>query len=196
MGAAAYAYKPQLGSSIDEQETDSRRKRRRRVKIAGSARRLIYCVVPLALILLYVGLMAGLTAQTYRLAAEQRLHSTLIERNNALRSQVAQLESVDRLESVARSLHMTEPNKVAFVSTKPPLQPAAHPFVLFARIVAVTRLFGVRLVQALRLEGGRARRQDEAAGAGTTRCPRSCHLLDALRHERVARRAALPGPDP
>jgi cell division protein FtsB len=144
MGAAAYAYKPQLGSPSDPHETDSRRKRRRRVKIAGSARRLIYCVIPLVLLLLYVGLMAGLTAQTYRLAADQRTHATLLERNNALRSRVAELESVDRLEQVARELHMTEPNKVAFINTSAPAQPTPHAFALFARIVAVTRLFGVR----------------------------------------------------
>jgi len=144
MGAAAYAYKPQLRPGIDAHETDSRRRRRRRTKIAGSARRLVLCIIPLALLLLYVGLMAGLTAQTYRLAADQRVHATLIERNNALRSRVAQLESVGRLEAVARQLHMTDPNKVAFISTRPHAAPGARPFLVFARIVAVTRLFGVR----------------------------------------------------
>ncbi|MBV8163288.1 MAG: septum formation initiator family protein [Candidatus Eremiobacteraeota bacterium] len=144
MGAAAYAYKPQLGSVIDPRETDSRRKRRRRTRIAGSARRLVLCVVPLVLVLLYVGLMAGLTAQTYRLAADQRDHTNLIERNNALRSQVAQLESVDRLEAVARQLHMSEPNNVAFITTVPPRPAPARTGALFAHIVAVTRLFGVR----------------------------------------------------
>lgn len=144
MGAVAYAYKPQLGSLIDPRETDSRRKRRRRTRFAGSARRLVLCVIPLALVLLYVGLMAGLTAQTYRLAAGQREHANLIERNNALQSRVAELESVDRLEAVARQLHMTEPNSVAVLTTMPPRPVAAHPGVIFARIVAVTRLFGVR----------------------------------------------------
>ncbi len=144
MGAAAYAYKPQLRSAIDPHETHSRRKRRQRWKIAGSARRFVLSIVPLALILLYVGLMAGLTAQTYRLAADQRVHATLLERNNALRSRVAELESVDRLEAAARKLHMTEPNKVAFVTTRAVPQPDPHAFVIFARIVAATRLFGVR----------------------------------------------------
>jgi hypothetical protein len=145
MGAAAYAYKPQLGSAIGPRETDSRRKRRRRTRIAGSARRLVLCTVPLVLVLLYVGLMAGLTAQTYRLAADQRDHSNLLERNNALKSRVAQLESVDRLEAVARQLHMTEPNTIAFLTTTPPPQPAhAYAGVIFVRIVALTRLFGVR----------------------------------------------------
>jgi len=144
MGAAAYAYKPQLGSVLDSHETDSRRKRRRRTRIAGSARRLVLCTVPLVLVLLYVGLMAGLTAQTYRLAADQRDRTTLIERNNALRSRVAELESVDRLETVARQLHMTEPNSVAFLTTAPPRPAPAHAGVIFAHIVAVTRLFGVR----------------------------------------------------
>jgi hypothetical protein len=144
MGAAAYAYKPQLGSSIDPLETHSRRRRRRRIALAGLSRKLVYCVIPLVLMLLYVGLMAGLTGQTYRLAAASRVHATLIERNHALRSRVAQLESVDRLEAVARRLHMTEPSKVAFISTHAPPQPVDQPFALFARIVAVTRWFGVR----------------------------------------------------
>ena len=78
------------------------------------------------------------------MAADQRVHATLIERNNALRSRVAQLESVGRLEAVARQLHMTDPNKVAFISTRPHAAPGARPFLVFARIVAVTRLFGVR----------------------------------------------------
>lgn len=144
MPAVAYAYKPQLGSAIDPRETDSRRKRRRRTRLFGSARRLVLCIVPLALVLLYVGLMAGLTSQTYRLAADQHDRANLIERNNALLSRVAELESVDRLEAVARQLHMTEPNSMAFVTIAPPREIAAHTGVIFARIVAVTRLFGVR----------------------------------------------------
>src|SRR6202048_4286393 len=144
MAAAAYAYKPQLRSSIDPLETNSRRKRRRRVKIAGNARTLIFCVIPLVLLLMYVGLMAGLTAQTYRLNADQRVHATLIERNNALRSRVAQLESVDRLEGVARQLHMTEPSKVAFITTPAAPRPAVRASALFVRILGVTRWFGVR----------------------------------------------------
>ena len=144
MAAAAYTYKPQLRSSIDQLETHSRRRRRRRVQIAGNARKLIFCVVPLVLLLLYVGLMAGLTAQTYRLNADQRVHAILLERNTALRSHVAQLESVDRLEAVARQLHMTEPNKVAFITTPATPQPAVRAFALFARILGVTRWFGVR----------------------------------------------------
>lgn len=144
MSAAAYAYKPQLRSSIDPLETHSRRKRRRRVTIVGNARKLIFCAVPLVLLLLYVGLMAGLTAQTYRLNADQRVHTVLVERNTALRSRVAQLESVDRLEAVARQLHMTEPSKVAFITTPAAPRPVVRAFALFARILGVTRWFGAR----------------------------------------------------
>lgn len=144
MGAAAYAYKPQLGPTIDPRETRSRRERRHRIKLAGFARRLTYCIIPLVLVLLYVGLMAGLTAQTYRLANAQKAHVSLIERNNALRSRVAQLESVDRLQAVARLLHMTEPSRVAFISQPQAPQPVARRFALFAGIVGVTRWLGVR----------------------------------------------------
>jgi cell division protein FtsB len=144
MGAAAYAYKPQLGPTIDPRETHSRRLRRRNVKLAGFARRLIYCVIPLVLVLLYVGMMAGLTAQTYRLASAQRTHATLVDRNNALRSHVAQLESVDRLQAVARRLHMIEPSKFAFISQPQAPQMVARRFALFAGIIGVTRWLGVR----------------------------------------------------
>jgi hypothetical protein len=144
VGAAAYAYKPQLRSPLDQQETRSRRQRRRRVKIVGSARKFVYCAIPLALLLLYVGLMAGLTVQTYRLSADQRAHATLLDRNNSLRSSVAQLESVERLQAVARRLHMTEPHQVAFITTPEPPQAVERPFALFVQIAAITRWFGVR----------------------------------------------------
>lgn len=144
MGANAYAYKPQLDSTIDSVETDSRRKRRRSVKTFGNARKLVYCVIPLALLLIYVGGTAGLTAQTYKLAAEQRVHNTLIEENNDLRSRVAQLESVDRLQAVARQLHMAEPNKVAFIASPTAAKPVDRKLAFLARIAGVTRWLGVR----------------------------------------------------
>ncbi len=145
MGAAAYAYKPQLGPTIDPRETNARRGRRTRLRLAGNARKFVYCILPLALILLYVGLMAGLTAQTYKLAADQKLHAGLLARNDALRSRVEQLESVDRLQAVARQLHMTEPTKVAFVATPRTVREVPqHRFALFVTIVGVTRWIGVR----------------------------------------------------
>lgn len=144
MGAPAYAYKPQLDAPIDAHDSDSRRRRRRFVKAAGFARTMTWCIIPLALVLLYVGLMAGLTAQTYRLAADQRQHAALLERNNALRSREAQLESVESLQAAARKLHMSEPQKVAFIWTPAAAQPTPRRLALFVQILGVTRWLGVR----------------------------------------------------
>lgn len=144
MSAPAYAYKPQLEPTIDVQDSDSRRRRRRMVKAAGFARTLTWCTIPLVLVLLYVGLMASLTAQTYRLAADQRLHATLVERNNALRSREAQLESVESLQAAARKLHMSEPQKVAYIFSPAAAQSVPRRLALFVQILGVTRWLGVR----------------------------------------------------
>ncbi|MGI8737153.1 MAG: hypothetical protein ACR2KS_07780 [Candidatus Eremiobacter antarcticus] len=116
---AAYAYKPQLEANA-KREGDGheagRRLRwesRRRLKVFANAKALGFCLAPVIMVLLYVGLMAGLTAQTYRLSAQERLRSDLIQRDASLRSRVAQLESVDRLQAVARQLHMGPPKRVA-----------------------------------------------------------------------------------
>jgi len=52
--------------------------------------------------------------------------------------------ALDRLEAVARQLHMTEPSKVAFITTPAAPRPTVRAFALFARILGVTRWFGVR----------------------------------------------------
>lgn len=146
MGATAYAHKPKLGSSIGPHETESRRRRRRLSKAAGLARVLAWCIVPLMLALLYVGIMAQLTTQTYRLAAAQRFHTALVERNNSLRNRVAQLESVQNLQAAARKLHMGEPHRVAFIGA-PSIAVApqrSHRLALFVEILGVTRWLGVR----------------------------------------------------
>ena len=144
MGAPAYAHKPQLEPTIDANDSDSRRRRRRIGRAAGFARTLTWCIVPLVLVLLYVGLMANLTSQTYRLAADQRLHATLIERNNALHSREAQLESVESLQAAARKLHMGEPQKIAFIFSPATVQPMPPRLALFVQILGVTRWLGVR----------------------------------------------------
>lgn len=118
MAATAYAHKPQIRTHRKEEQHmhASRRRRLRRGKVWTSTRILLFCAIPLCVVLLYVGLMASLTAQTYRLAAEQRTHAKLVERAAELRSQVAQLESVERLQRIARQLHMGEPSKVAAIA--------------------------------------------------------------------------------
>lgn len=144
MSAPAYAYKPQLEPTIDSRDSDSRRRRRRIVKAAGFARTLTFSIIPLVLVLLYVGLMASLTSQTYRLALDQRLHASLVERNNALHSREAQLESVESLQAAARKLHMSEPQKIAFIYSPAAAQPIPRRLALFVQILGVTRWLGVR----------------------------------------------------
>jgi hypothetical protein len=145
MGAPAYAYKPQLEPRIGFADCISRRRRRRVARAAGVARVASVCVVPLVLVLVYVGLMAELTTQTYRLAADQRVHAALADRNAALRSREAQLESVQNLQAAARRLHMGDPRSVAFIWPPAKAAPrAGRPLALFVQILGVTRWLGVR----------------------------------------------------
>jgi hypothetical protein len=144
MGAPAYAYKPQLEPSIDARDSDTRRRRRRITRAAGWARTVTWCAIPLVLVLAYVGLTASLTAQTYHLAAAQRMHATLLDRRGALESRQAQLESIENLEAAARKLHMSEPKKVAVIWTPAPAQSAPRRLALFVQILGVTRWLGVR----------------------------------------------------
>ncbi len=124
----------------------SRRRRQRSLaQTLARARLAAWCAVPLVLILLYVAGTADLTTQTYRLAAAQRLHATLAERNAALRSRVAELESVQNLQAVARKLHMTEPRSIAFLPLPSAGPPRPAPRVaLFARFLGLTRWIGAR----------------------------------------------------
>lgn len=144
MGAPAYAHKPQLEPSIDHRDSDTRRRRRRIGRAAGLARMLTWCAIPLFLVLAYVGLTASLTAQTYRLAAAQRVHAALLDRRSALESRQAQLESIENLEAAARKLHMSEPKKVAVIWTPAAAPPAPQRLALFVQILGVTRWLGVR----------------------------------------------------
>src|SRR5579864_685414 len=122
----------------------TRRRRRRRTKALSNARLLLLCVVPLTVMILYVALTAGLTAQTYTLGVQQRLHTKLVEKNNELRSRVAELQSVERLQAAARQLHMGEPAKVAVIAFPVAIQPAERRTALLDRIAGVARWLNVR----------------------------------------------------
>lgn len=114
------------------------------MKAASAAKVLGWSAIPLAMALAYLMMMVGLTTSTYRLAAAQRVHAALLERNTMLRSREAVLESVQNLEDAARKLHMSEPRKVAFVSMPSPAVPVPHRFAFFVQIIGVTRWLGVR----------------------------------------------------
>lgn len=93
-----------------------RKTRRIKVHLNKTARLGLIIALPIALIVTYVWLTAQLTAQTYRLHDDQALRNALVQRDNELRQQVAQLESLPRLESAAARLHMHVPQGVAIVA--------------------------------------------------------------------------------
>ncbi|HET9341556.1 MAG TPA: hypothetical protein VFO25_01405 [Candidatus Eremiobacteraceae bacterium] len=87
-----------------------------KVRLDRTVRLGLLVALPIALIVTYVWLTAQLTAQTYRLHDDQALRNALVQRDNELRQQVAQLESLPRLESAAAKLHMHVPQSVAIVA--------------------------------------------------------------------------------
>ncbi|HYK52261.1 MAG TPA: hypothetical protein VEV38_01860 [Candidatus Eremiobacteraceae bacterium] len=93
-----------------------RKSRLIKVRLNKTVRIGLIVALPIALIVTYVWLTAQLTAQTYRLHDDQALRNALVQRDNELRQQVAQLESLPRLESAAAKLHMRVPQGVAVVA--------------------------------------------------------------------------------
>ena len=110
----------------------------------SNARLIALCLIPLFALLMYVALTAGLTAQTYALGVQQQRHARLVEKIHSLHSQVAQLESVDRLQSVARQLHMTEPAKVAVIALPRTAQVQERRTAFLQRLVSMTRWLSAR----------------------------------------------------
>jgi len=93
-----------------------RKTRLTKVRLNRTVRLCLLVALPIALIVTYVWLTAQLTAQTYRLHDDQALRNALVQRDNELRQQVAQLESLPRLESAAAKLHMHVPQSVSIVA--------------------------------------------------------------------------------
>jgi hypothetical protein len=142
MALAARIYRPEEAQPSRHRLN---RSNRLRVRVAGRGMRTAsLTAIPLALILVYVGLTAQLTAQTYRLHDDQARQSALLARNTELRQQVARLESLPRLEAAAAKLHMTVPPGVALLA--PALAvPQARPLTaLAASIEDVRKWFGIR----------------------------------------------------
>src|SRR5579863_6825804 len=103
------------------------RVRRLRVRVASRGMAIaLFAAVPLAFVLAYVFLTAQLTAQTYRLHDAQARQAVLSQQDAELRDQVAQLESLPRLEAAAAKLHMTVPSKVALVAPPAAADPSGH----------------------------------------------------------------------
>jgi len=93
-----------------------RKTRRTKIRLNQTVRLVLLVALPIACIVTYVWLTAQLTAQTYRLHDDQALRNALVQRDNELRQQVTQLESLPRLESAAAKLHMHVPSSVSIVA--------------------------------------------------------------------------------
>jgi hypothetical protein len=93
-----------------------RKSRLIRVRLNKTVRLGLVIALPIAFIVTYVWLTAQLTAQTYRLHDDQALRAALVQRDNELRQQATQLESLPRLESAAAKLRMRVPQSVSIVA--------------------------------------------------------------------------------
>jgi len=117
LAARVYQYDdPPKKPSTKARPSVVRTTRRIKVRLNQTARLTLLVALPIALIVTYVWLTAQLTAQTYRLHDDQALRNALVQRDNELRQQVTQLESLPRLESAAAKLHMHVPQGVAIVA--------------------------------------------------------------------------------
>lgn len=144
---AAHAYKIEFDRRLTPTPRKVRvpphRGRAVRRKTAFTARLIATALVPLLALLVYVGLTAELTAQTYRLNADQTLQSQLVRTDDNLHQRLAQLQSVARLEAAAAALHMREPSQVAVI-TLPSASTKPTTTALAAGIASFKRLFSLR----------------------------------------------------
>lgn len=111
-----------------------------RRKTISAARVLAFALIPLIMLLAYVGLTAELAAQTYRLNADQTDQAQLVQASDELHQRLAQLQSVARLEAAASALHMKEPTSIAVItlppaSTQPTTTAFAAGFASFKRLL-------------------------------------------------------------
>jgi hypothetical protein len=140
MAQAARAFKPEVTSHPAEPARRPRGRGRLTYRaVPAVVRRTFMIGVPLALLILYVGLTAQLTAQTYRLADDRAREAQLLQTNNVLHAQVGQLESLSRLEAAAVKLHMTYPKRVSIIALpgSPKPQPENTALAFVARLLHV-----------------------------------------------------------
>jgi hypothetical protein len=144
---AAPAYKIEFDQRLTPRPRSVRaprpRHRAARRKTAFTARLVAIAIVPLLMLFVYVGLTAELAAQTYRLNADQTSQAQLVQADDSLHQQLAQLQSVARLEAAAAALHMREPSHVAVI-TLPSTSTKPTTTALAAGIASFKRLFSLR----------------------------------------------------
>lgn len=115
-----------------------RRARRKRGNAAFRLRVGLVSGLLLAAVLAYVGMTAELTAQTYRLSADQTHHAELAQSTDALAQRLAQMQSLPRLEIAAARLHMAQPQRVVVIAL-PTIARVRPPMTFAARLSNLTK---------------------------------------------------------
>ena len=145
---AAHAFKIEFDRRLTPRRSGTRSSRRHgraaRRKTVFAARVIVFAVVPLLMLLAYVGLTAELAAQTYRLNADQARQAQLVQEGDSLHQRLAQLQSVARLEAAAAALHMREPAHVAVITLPSTASTKPTTTALAAGIASFKRLFSLR----------------------------------------------------
>ena len=139
---SALAFKPSRRVLAPPARMERRRPvgRAARRKAGNAARYAVLAIVPLLMLIAYVGSTAELASQTYRLNADQAVAAQLQQTDDALRQRVSQLQSVAKLEAAAAALHMQEPSHIA-VLTLPPASTKPTTAAFAARLASFKRLF-------------------------------------------------------
>jgi uncharacterized membrane protein YgcG len=140
---SALAFKPSYDRALAPPPHAARRRYTRRAskRKAGVAMRwIVIALVPLLMLIAYVGFTAELAAQTYRLNADQAEQAQLFQTTDELRQRVAQLQSVAKLEAAAAALQMKEPAHIAVI-TLPPTSTKPTTTAFAARLASFKRLF-------------------------------------------------------
>lgn len=124
------------GNTLPPRQSKARKNQPRKLRRYMRAPAVLGLIV--TLVLGYVGMTVELTAQTYRLSADQNRHAALAQTTASLQQRLAQLESMPRLERAAAQLHMTDPRQVVVIAI-PSLAQARHAPTLAMRLANLAR---------------------------------------------------------
>ena len=105
-----------------------RRRRKRRAVHPPVAAVLALALAIFVPLLAYVGLTAGVTAQSFALARAERDREALVEETQRLDDRIARLRSPERLANIAAALKLHDPHVYAVVTLPraKPAEPPAH----------------------------------------------------------------------
>ena len=106
--------------------TETRIVRNGRARYASIVRVSAVLGVVLAMLMGYVMLTSNITSMTYTLADAREQRDALQEQTSRLDDRLADLRSEERLASIARQLHMHEPQQFALVTLDRPVVAQAN----------------------------------------------------------------------